>query len=207
MTVPSNVAIVGAGGHAKVVLATLRAAGGEAQGVYDDDPSRWGSTLLGVPVQGPIDSLKGASGPAIIAIGDNRRRKALAESLGLQWITVCHPAATIHSTVTFAQGCVVFAGAVIQPDARFGAHAIVNTGSTVDHDCDIGAFVHVAPGVSLAGGVQLGDGALLGVGAKVIPGISIGAWAIVGAGAVCLGDVPSGARAVGVPARVLEDDR
>ena len=198
--------MIGAGGHAKVVIATLRAAGAEVDAVLDDDDRKWEAELLGVPVRGPVAVLGGGRwGRAILAIGDNRIRRRLAAELGalegLEWARAVHPSAVVHASVELAPGTVVFAGAVVQPDVRIGGHAIVNTGATVDHDCRVGDFVHVAPGSHLAGSVVVGEGALLGIGSAFMPGVRIGAWATVAAGGVVVGDVEAGATVKGVPAR------
>ena len=160
-----RVYLIGCGGHAKVVAATLLDAGCDVAAVFDDDSARWGTTLSGVPIVGPIDAIKQRERlPAVIAIGNNRIRKRIAERLDLEWLTVVHPKASVDASVELGQGTVVFAGAVIQPDTRVGDHAIVNTAASVDHECLVGDFVHLAPGVHLAGGVSVGDGAFLGIG-------------------------------------------
>lgn len=204
-----GVLVVGGGGHAKVVVATLRAAGFEVAAVLDDEPRRHGLTLLGVPIAGPIVALAGRpERRAVLAVGDNRTRRRLAGELemaieGIAWVSAVHPAATVHESVRLGPGSVVFAGAVIQPDCEIGTHAVVNTGASVDHDSTLGDFTHVAPGARLAGGVRLGDGAFVGLGAVVLPGVEIGAWATVGAGAAVVGDVAAETTAAGVPARLL----
>lgn len=202
-----DVVIVGAGGHAKVVIATVRAAGGEVAAVYDDDERRWGSRVLDVTVQGPVseDALKDT--PAIIAVGSNRARRAMTKRFEGRWVTVCHPSAVVHPSVRLGPGTVVFAGVVIQPDTTVGAHSIINTAASVDHDCAVGDFVHLGPGVRLCGGVRIAEGALLGVGANVAPNVELGAWSTAGAGAVCVTDVPGGMTVVGVPARTVERNR
>jgi sugar O-acyltransferase (sialic acid O-acetyltransferase NeuD family) len=186
-----------------VVIATVRAAGADVVAVYDDNQSRWGQTLLGVRVKGPVPTGAIDEAPAIIAIGDNRARMAVAERIEAEWVSVCHPDATVHPTVSLGPGTVVFAGAVIQPDVTIGAHSIINTAASVDHDCMLGDCVHVAPGVNLCGAVMLGDRVLMGVGSKACPTIRIGEGAVVGAGTVCIEDVASGTTVVGVPARVV----
>ena len=207
-----GVLVLGGGGHAKVVVATLQAAGFEVAAVLDDDARRHGLALLGVPVAGPLSALAGRpERRAVLAIGDNRTRRRLAGELemaveGLAWVSAAHPAAVVHESVRLGPGCVVFAGAVIQPDCEIGAHAVVNTGASVDHDSTLGEFTHVAPGARLAGGVTLGDGAFVGLGAVVLPGVAVGAWATVGAGAAVTGDVADGVTAVGVPARVRAEE-
>jgi pyridoxal phosphate-dependent aminotransferase EpsN len=197
-----RVYLIGCGGHAKVVAATLLDAGYDVAAVFDDDSARWRTTLSGIPIVGPIDAVKQHERlPAVIAIGSNRIRKGIAERLDLEWLTVVHPKASVDASVELGQGTVVFAGAVIQPDTRVGDHAIVNTAASVDHDCLVGDFVHLAPGVHLAGGVSVGDGAFLGIGSTAVPGAEIGAWATVGAGASVLENVPREVVVVGVPAR------
>lgn len=196
--------VLGAGGHAKVVIATLQAAGWEVAGVFDDDEATWGGELLGLPLLGPLEAARELEPDgAVVAVGRNRQRQEVTTRLDLPWISVAHPSAVVHESVRLGPGTVVFAGAVIQPDAVVGAHAIVNTAASVDHDCRLADFVHVAPGVRLAGGVVVEEGALLGIGSAVVPGIHVGAWATVGAGAAVVRNVACGATVAGVPARPL----
>lgn len=196
------IAVLGAGGHAKVVLAALECAGEPIAGLFDDDPDAAGRTLLGVSVHGPIAAaVEAGLERGVLAIGSNEIRERLVERLDLDWAPVVDPAATVHPSVEIGPGAVVLAGAVVQPDAAVGAHAIVNTGATVDHDCRLGPFCHVAPGAHLAGDVRVGRGALVGIGGAVLPGRSIGDWATVGAGGIVAEDIAAGVTAVGVPAR------
>jgi sugar O-acyltransferase (sialic acid O-acetyltransferase NeuD family) len=199
--------IVGAGGHAKVVIETARTMGAfEPVGILDDDPCRLGSDVLGVPVRGAAGPESVAAlgvGYAVVAIGDNRARAEVARRLDgrVEWATLVHPASTIALPVRLGEGTVVFAGAIVQPDAEIGRHVIVNTGASVDHDSIVGDFAHLAPGVRLAGNVRVGEGAFLGIASCVVPARSVGAWATVGAGGVVTVDVPEAVVAVGVPAR------
>ncbi|MDH3200663.1 MAG: acetyltransferase [Myxococcales bacterium] len=203
-SLPDNIVIVGAGGHAKVVIATVRAAGGEVVAAYDDDRARWGQQILGVPVKGPISAKDIGGAPAIVAVGNNRTRQSIAERLQAQWVSACHPNTTVHPSVSIGPGTVIFAGSVIQPDATIGAHSILNTAVSVDHDCIVGDFVHIGPGARLCGGVTVDEGVLLGVGAKIAPNVEIGPWATAGAGAVCVVDIARETTVVGVPARSVE---
>jgi sugar O-acyltransferase (sialic acid O-acetyltransferase NeuD family) len=190
-----------------VVIDALRASGaGEVAGVLDDDPGREGSDVLGVPVKGDVAEVTLARfgvERAVIAIGSNPARAAMARRLGprLAWVKAVHPTAYVSPGVRLGAGSVVFAGAVVQPDTVIGEHAILNTMCSVDHDGAIGDFAHVGPGARLAGNVRIGEGAFLGVGSCVIPGRLVGAWSTVGAGGVVVTDIPGGVTAKGVPAR------
>lgn len=203
-----GVVVLGAGGHAKVVVSTLRAAGVPVAALYDDDRERWGSEVLGVPVRGPIAAaVEDEYRRAVIGLGDNRDRHRLAgepDLAELEWLSVVHPSAWIDPSVRLGAGTVVFAGAVVQPDCQLGDHVIVNTAASIDHDCRVASFCHVAPGARLAGGVTAEEGVFLGIGSVTIPGLTIGAWAVLGAGSAAVRPVPPGATALGVPARVVK---
>jgi sugar O-acyltransferase (sialic acid O-acetyltransferase NeuD family) len=204
MRLAKRIVVVGAGGHAKVVIATVEAAGGTVVSVLDDDREKWEKSLLGHRVSGPIET---GSWPAdvsfLLAIGHNQTRAAFAQLLPGPFAVVIHPSAVVHPSVVLGAGTVVLAGSVIQPDARLGRHVIVNTRASIDHDCVLDDYVHVAPGVSLAGGVRLMSGVLMGINSGAIPGATVGAGSVIGAGGIVIGSVPDGVTAVGVPARPL----
>ena len=202
------VLVLGAGGHAKVVIESLRACGREVVGVLDADPTP--RKVAGAPVIGSDDALERlrAEGMAcaFVALGGNALRARLGarlRSLGYALADAVHPSATLSPSVALGEGVAVMAGACLNADTRVGDFAIVNTGSTVDHDGDLGEACHVAPRCGLAGNVTLGARAFLGVGCSVIPDVTIGADAVVGAGAAIVRDIPAGALAMGVPARVV----
>lgn len=200
--------ILGAGGHAKVVLDTVRAQGRwTVAGILDDDISRIGSSFEGITIKGPISSEsvdRFGIESALMAIGPNSLRASIVERVEarLNWITAIHPHSYVAPSARVGSGTVVFAGAVVQPGTTIGRHAILNTGCGVDHDCEIGDFAHIAPGGRIAGACKIEEGALLGLGCGVIQGRTVGAWAIVGAGAVVISDIPARATAIGVPARL-----
>lgn len=203
-----EVIVLGAGGHAKVVISTLLELNFQIKGVLDDDPNKWNQKVLNIPVLGPIELLKsGNFEQGIIAIGDNKTRKEIVEKYNgfCRWISIIHPFSYVHPSVEIGDGSVIFAGAVIQPEVIIGKYVIINTSASVDHDCKIEDFVHIAPGVHLAGGVLVGEGSLLGVGSSIIPYKRIGRWTIVGAGSVVINDIPDCVTVVGVPARPIGD--
>lgn len=203
-----GVVVLGAGGHAKVVIATLQAAGQTVLAAYDDDARQWGKTLLSVPIRGSL-SLAKSEGVrnAIIGIGDNEVRRRISARFDCTWISAVHPCAVVHPTAQLGPGSLVCAGAIIQPDAHIGDHAIVNTGATVDHDCILESYSSIGPGAHLAGNVSVGHGTAIGINACVIPGVAIGEETIVGAGTVVIADLPANVVAVGSPARIVRDTR
>jgi sugar O-acyltransferase (sialic acid O-acetyltransferase NeuD family) len=207
--------LLGAGGHAKVIIEALRGRHPEIDlCVLRARGGAGGSELMGVPVVGDDGDLPRllADGVRFFAVGlgavgDNRPRAALfrlAIEHGLQPLSVQHPSAIVSPSATLAAGCQVLAGAVVGTDAQLGANVIVNSRAVVEHDCRLGEHAHVASGAVLAGGVTVGAGAHVGAGAVVKQGLRIGSGAIVGAGAAVIDDVADGQTVVGVPARPIQ---
>lgn len=201
----SDIYLIGAGGHAKVILALLEEQGRKCLGIYDDNEALWGKKLSGVPIMGAVKELPDRNDiSAVIAIGNNNVREHIAEKFhNLHWATLIHPYSWIHKSVSIHEGTVVFAGAVIQPDVCIGKHTIINISASIDHDCVIGSFCHIAPGCHLAGGINVGDNAFLGIGTTAIPCIFITANTMIGAGAVVIKDTTRCGTYVGVPAKLV----
>lgn len=212
----TDIIVIGAGGHARVVIAELRAGGHKFAGLVDADASLHGKAVDGVPILGgdavaearaPADIvLANAIGNRAVKIGDSALgiRRAVYERFvarGYRFASVISPAAVVSPTAQLGQGCHVFAGAIVQAGAVIGANCIVNTGAQVDHDCTVGAHCHITPGAVLCGNVTLGDEVHVGAGAVIVHDVKIGSRAMVGAGAVVVADVPAGATVLGNPAR------
>jgi UDP-perosamine 4-acetyltransferase len=203
------VVIIGAGGHAKVVIELIAADASKAiVGLTDADSTP--RQVSGLEVLGGDDVLPRlrAEGVAhaFVALGDNALRQktaAMLQTLGFELVNAISPAATVSPSAKIGRGVAIMAGAVINADSVIGDCAIINTGAVVDHDAVLGAAVHVGPGCALAGNVTLGPRAFLGVGVSATPGVSIGMDTVVGAGACITTSLAGGVLALGVPARVV----
>jgi sugar O-acyltransferase (sialic acid O-acetyltransferase NeuD family) len=196
-------ALVGAGGHARVLHdvlvrrgATVVAVSGEVRG------GTWEVPVLG---QEELASLVARTGVAVaLGVGDVTGRTRL-----LRWAAECGMAmpplvastATVSQSASLGAGTVVLEHAHVGPAARLGRAVVVNTAAVVEHDVAVGEGSHVAPGAVLLGAAEVGSGTLVGSGARVLPGIRVGSRSVVGAGAVVVADVPDDTVVAGVPAR------
>lgn len=207
-----DVVILGAGGHGRVVLDIIQQARQHKPvGFLDNNKVLHGRRVDGLSVLGGLERLpelreRGISA-AVVAIGDNGIRRAMADSLeenGFELVNAIHPSAQLATNVTVGKGVVIAAGALVCAHCQIGDYAILNTGCIVDHESMIGMATHVCPGVRLAGHVTVESGAFLGIGATVVQNIRIGFEAIVGAGSVVVNNVDPMTTVVGVPARVTK---
>lgn len=203
--------MLGAGGHAKVLLSLAQASGLNVIGVCDPELAEQGcDQWRGVRVLGGDEALD-AFDPASVGlingigqlVGSTGRRKVFErlKAKGFRFPVLVHPTAWVDPSAVLNEGAQVMAGAVIQADTSVGLNSIINTQASVDHDCYLGAHVHVAPGATLCGNVQVQDLAFIASGATVIQGLTVEEGAVVGAGAVLVRNLAARLMLIGPAAR------
>lgn len=197
--------IYGASGHGKVVADIAKAVGYTVVAFVDDDESK--DEFCALPC---IRADKMQKLPVALGIGSNKARYTVFEKLkkgSFETPALIHPSAVISPSARIAEAAVVMPNGVVNADASIGIGCIVNTAAVVEHDCSIGDFVHISPNAALAGGVTVGEMSHIGIGANVIQLVSIGKGCIIGAGAAVISDISDNTTAVGVPAKVIKDNR
>lgn len=203
-----RLAILGAGGHARVVADAADASGWAEISLFDD---AWPISASGpwpiIGTGGDLERRLTEFDGVVVGIGSNSarwRKYCRLVELRAPLVSVIHPAATVSRHALLGLASVVFAGAVVNPGVETGEAVIINTGATVDHDCRLGHGTHISPGAHIAGGVSIGDEAWIGVGASVRELLSIGARTRVGAGAAVVNSIGEDLTVIGVPARPLQ---
>lgn len=193
--------IYGAGGHGRVVADILKSVLDLDFVFFDDNPDYNPYNLVFLAREYNIlESLD----MKIVAIGDNKNRRFLANKMKFPFFNAIHKNTSISENTIISTGNVISAGAIIGNGTFIGQHCILNTASTIDHDCFIDDFVHISPNATLCGGVKVGFGSHIGAGAIVIPNINIGKWVTVGAGTIVIRDIPDFAVVVGNPGRIIK---
>lgn len=206
--------IVGAGGHARVVVDALLVAGLTIRGMVDGARRTAEAEVFGIPVLGGDDVLVRpehadcglVNGIGGVGSGESptlrQRVQERLQATGRRFFGVRHPSAVISPRASLADDVQVFAGAVIQAGADIQQGAVINSRALVEHDCRVGAFSHCAPGAVICGDVVLGEGVHIGAGAVVRQGIRLGSGTVVAAGAAVVADHHGAGTLMGVPARL-----
>jgi sugar O-acyltransferase (sialic acid O-acetyltransferase NeuD family) len=194
------VILLGAGGHAKVLINTLLLLKREILG-YVVAEKMDKVEMLGIQHLGDDEdvlqynpqSVELVNGLGVLPGKTVRWKLDNDFSVeGYSFMTVVHPSAVVALDVKLSEGVQVMAGSVIQPGVEIGRATIINTKVSIDHDCDIGEYCHIAPGVTMSGDVTVGKNVHIGTGSSVTQGITISDHAIVGAGSLVYKDVNRG---------------
>jgi sugar O-acyltransferase (sialic acid O-acetyltransferase NeuD family) len=197
-----TIAIIGAGGHAKVIVNLIK----ELKiyrivGFYDDDEN---STLYDIKYLGKTINLDNSIENFIIGIGNNKIRKKIYEkNQNVNWHSLIHPKSIIAENIIIGEGTVVCAGCIIETDVSIGKQCIINTGCNINHECCIDDFTDISPSATICGQVNIGKSSFIGANCTILQCISIGDKCIIGAGSVIIKNTTNNAKIVGNPGRIL----
>lgn len=215
MSNENSVVVIGASGHAKVVIDILEKAGKyQIHGLVDAYKPvggfQFGYEILGTEEYLPaLVENRNVSG-GIIAIGDNWKRHLMTEKIrslvpDFKFISAVHPSAVVARGVTIGEGTVLMAGAIVNSDSRIGNFCILNTNSSLDHDCLMEDYASLAPGVTTGGNVSIGGFTAISLGCSIAHGVIIGEHTVLGAGALALENIPGHCVAYGIPAKIIRE--
>lgn len=214
----TDIAIYGVGGFGREVLTLIQDINSAEQvynlvGFFDDGVTK-GTVVNGFPVLGGADDLNGWTGDiaVAVAIGTPAVKKRIVERITnarVSFPVLVHPTVIIGDSerVRIGQGSIICAASILTTDIRIGQFVILNLSCTVGHDAVIGDFSAFMPSCNISGEVTVGQGVYCGTGVKIINRVSIEEHSVIGAGAVVVGNIPSHCTAVGVPAKVIKNNK
>lgn len=199
-----ELAIIGAGGHAKSVADAALAAGYVISFFVDERLQ--GGELLGTPIVGALDASETTQ--CVVAIGDNHRRAKVSEALlsthpSLSFARIVHPTAYVSSFSKVGEGCVVLAHANVNAGCTVERGCIINSHASLDHDVRMGQYSSLAPGAIVGGNVVIERCSAINMGAKVKHGVQIGEHCVIGANSYVHHDCAARNVYYGTPARKI----
>ena len=199
-----NIAIIGCGGHAKVLVDIINLLDNyNIIGFYDDKTK---DNFYKYPILGNINDLNNGdkSYYYIIGIGDNLIRKQIFDKFNyLNWDILIHPSSIISKYAKINKGSVICAGAIIQTEVIIGENSIINTNCNIDHESIIGNHVSISPGSVICGKVIIHDLCFIGANCTIIQNITIGKCSIIGAGSVIIRNIKENLKIVGNPGMII----
>ena len=177
--------------------------------VLDDDPSRHGSDLIGVPIIGGFDVLASADPEndqvanlvARTTAGRAAARKKIA-SYGIPFTSLVHPGVdTFYAEL--ADEVTVYHNTTIGPESRLEMGCVVFMGAVIGHESHAAEGCVIAANSVLNARVQLGERVYVGTNSTILPEITVGDDATIAAGSVVIRNIDSGDTVIGVPADSL----
>lgn len=142
------------------------------------------------------------SRPTLIAIGDPKTRKKIAETFKLNY-TILNKGKG-YGRVFYSFGDIICPGTILTTNIALGEHVIINLNCTIGHDTKIGAFTTLSPGVNVSGNVTIGELCYIGSNAVIREGITICDNVIIGAGGVVVKDITEPGTYVGNPVKKIK---
>lgn len=181
-----KLAIIGAGGHGKVIGEIALLNNYKKIYFFDDKIKEIKKFpfIIFNKLDYLIDHLEDY-GAFFVAIGNNHIRYNKMEWLKkkkLNIITLVHPKSTISKFSSIGVGTCVMANAVVNAGSLIKEGVIINTSASIDHDCVIDSYAHISPNCSLSGNINIGKFSHVGTGTSIKPGISIGENVKIGVG-------------------------
>ncbi|MCH4293880.1 acetyltransferase [Shewanella sp. 3B26] len=186
------VLVIGAGGHAAVVIDILRQLNCTVLGIVSKEQPKPLAVFEGLTWYSSDDDVLSFDKDSVLLVnaigslpGQEVRFKVHQKfkQHGYSFMTLVSPKAIVSEFAFLAEGVQVMPGCIINANASIGVGTILNSGSIIEHDCVIGKHNHIAPGAVLSGAVDTGDYVHISTGARVIQGLHIGECTLVGAGA------------------------
>ncbi|NRR23243.1 NeuD/PglB/VioB family sugar acetyltransferase [Brevibacillus sp. MS2.2] len=181
------------------------------QGFLDDDKEKWNTSILEIPILGPIaEANKFRDSVFVFALGSPNnyyKREEIFEKIGIgqfQLETIIHPSAVVSRLARIDKGCLIMPYSIIGPGAHLNCCVIVSPHVTVNHGVEIGDFTIIAGNVSIAGEVTVGRSCYLGMGSQIKGELTLEDYCLVGMGSNVLDNVATKTVVAGNPARILK---
>lgn len=205
-----KIIVIGDGNQAEVVIDIIHSQNNyKIIGVTSQDNSL--DKFCGYPVIGDdaklLEIKKNNAFKLAMGIGgysSNSKRKEVFDKLkkqGFDFINVIHPFTSISKTASLGEGITIYAGTVINTQAKIEDNVILALNSSIGHHTLIKGHSLISASASIGANVVIGEESLIAMGGRIISGIQLGRNVIVGAGAVVIKSIAANKKVFGIPAK------
>ena len=212
-----KIVLIGCGGHMKVVVDSIEAAGkyeivGLVDKVKNQDNKYREYSVIGDDdsLQEIYDSNVKNAFLCMGFLGEGTVRNELYEKckkIGFAFPSIIDPSAVVASDVQIGDGVFVAKKAVLSSECIVERMAIINVAAVIDHECVVGEFSHVSAGSIMCGGSKVGKNSFVGAGVTILPQVCIGNNVIIGSGTVVRKNIADGKLVVGEKQKNIELQR
>ena len=201
-----NLAIIGCGGHSKVITDIAETIGFKK--IFYIDKFIKQKYFLNREVYSNLST--DYSDYTFVAIGDNFQREIIFREIqnnntNSQIVSLIHPSSYVSKNCMLDIGTVVMPQSIINSCSVIGKGVIINSNSLVEHDNLLMDFSSLAPRVTTGGNVSLGIRSSIAIGATIKNNVKIGSDSIIGACSYLNKDVENKSIFYGNPAKFVRN--
>lgn len=202
-----KIILVGAGGHAKVIVDTIeKNKNYEIVGFVDVAVSEQPiyKTYRIIATDDGLQKLydEGIC-HAFICIGymglssvrENLYKKL--KEIGYELPVIIDSSAVLASDVWIGEGTFIGKNAVVNANAQIGKMCIINTAAIIEHESVIDDFTHIAVAAVVCGNTVIGKYSFIGANATIIQNCVVGDGCIIGAGSFVGKDIENMTKIIG----------
>ena len=201
-----NLAIIGCGGHAKVITEIAESIG--FQNIFYIDKSSQKKYFLNREVNSILS--ENYNDYIFVALGDNYKREVIFKKLqnnyeNSQIVSLIHPSSQVSKRCRIGIGSVVMPLSIINSSTEVGKGVIINSNTVVEHDNLIMDFSSLAPRVTTGGNVYIGARSAISIGSTIKNNVKVGSDSVIGASSYLNKDVGDNCIFYGNPAKFIRN--
>ena len=201
-----NLAIIGCGGHSKVVTEIAESIGFKK--IFYIDKFMQKKYFLNREVNPKL--IENYDEYIFVALGDNYKRERVFKEFQnnykkSQIVSLIHPSAQVSKKCFVDIGSVVMPLCIINSSSKIGKGVILNSNTVVEHDNLIMDFSSLAPSVTTGGNVFVGERSSISISSTIKHNVKVGSDSVIGACSYLNKDVGDNCIFYGNPAKFVRE--
>lgn len=196
-------AIIGAGGFAREVHASIQRNWGVNVPMFVDDKFLQEDKNYDIRL---LSEFNPNHYKIVVAIGNPTNRYDMVQRLPkeTEYFNFIDTRAIFLEEPRMGVGNIICAGVIITTNVSLGNHCHLNLLSTIGHDCEINSYFTTAPGAKISGNCKIFDRVYIGTNASIKEKLTIHSNITIGSNATVVKDIEEPGIYVGVPVKKIK---